>query len=122
VHPDIDLAGSTSEEVDRSFRRVYELLQRALPDLPQLLLRQRYLSLVSFVMFSLADYERLGARRSRNSRPFDLQRAIENLIDMVTGALAAPVSAQVRQRLSAQDADMTEALPMPKTRPAAPRR
>jgi hypothetical protein len=41
---------------------------------------------------------------------------------MVTGALAAPVSAQVRQRLSAQDADMTEALPMPKTRPAAPRR
>jgi AcrR family transcriptional regulator len=103
VHPDIDLAGSTREEEDRGFRRVYELLQRALPDMPELLLRQRYLAGVSFVMFSLADYERLGARRSKNQRAFDLQRAIENLIDMVTGAIAAPISAQVHGRLIAHD-------------------
>lgn len=103
IHPEIDLAGSTTEEVDQGFRRLFELMQRALPELPELVLRQRYLASVSFVMFSLADYERMAARRTRNQRRFDFQRALENLIDMVTGALAAPVSEQVRVRLAAQD-------------------
>jgi len=105
VHPDVDLAGSTREEEDRGFRRIFEQLQRALPDMPEQLLRQRYLAAVSFVMFSLADYERMASRRSRNQRTFDLQRAIENLIDMVTGALSAPVSVQVHARLQAHGAD-----------------
>jgi len=103
VHPDVDLAASTREEEDRGFRRIHELLQRALPDMPELLLRQRYLAGVSFVMFSLADYERISTRRIKDKRVFDLQRAIENLIDMVTGAIAAPVSAQVQTRLQAHD-------------------
>ena len=104
VYPDFDLAASTREEEDRGFRRIQELLQRALPDMPELLLRQRYLAGVSFVIFSLADYERMGARRSKRQRPFDLQRAIENLIDMVAGAIAAPISPQVLARLAAHDA------------------
>jgi len=116
VHPDIDLAASTREEEDRGFRRIYELLQQALPDVPEQLLRQRYLAGVSFVMFSLADYERISTRRTRDQRAFDLQRAIENLIDMVAGAIAAPVSAQVRARLAAH------AEPSEPAAPAAPRR
>lgn len=103
MHPDVDLAASTREEEDRGFRRIFEQLQLALPDTPELLLRQRYLANVSFIMFSLADYERMGARRSKRQRGFDLQRAIENLIDMVAGALGAPVSTQVRARLQAHD-------------------
>mgnify|MGYP003583461819 FL=1 len=103
MHPDVDLAASTREEEDRGFRRIFEQLQLALPDMPELLLRQRYLANVSFIMFSLADYERMGTRRSKRQRGFDLQRAIENLIDMVAGALGAPVSQQVRARLQAHD-------------------
>lgn len=103
VHPDVDLAASTREEEDRGFRRIYDQLQRALPDMPELLLRQRYLANVSFIMFSLADYERMGTRRSKRQRGFDLQRAIENLIDMVAGALGAPISQQVRTRLQEHD-------------------
>ncbi|HYP83330.1 TetR/AcrR family transcriptional regulator [Variovorax sp.] len=113
VHPDTDLAASTREEEDRGFRRIYELLQRALPDMPELLLRQRYLAGVSFVMFSLADFERMGPRRSKAQRGFDLHRAIENLIDMVSGALAAPISPQVRTRLAAHDMPPAEAAQAP---------
>jgi AcrR family transcriptional regulator len=109
VHPDIDLAASTREEEDRGFRRIYELLQRALPQMPEPLLRQRYLAAVSFVMFSLADYERMAARRSRNKRRFDLQKAIDNLIDMVAGAVAAPVSQQVRQHLAEHEIQLDSA-------------
>lgn len=113
VHPEVDLAGSTREEEDRGFRRVYEQLQRALPHVPELLLRQRYLAGVSFVMFSLADYERMATRRSKDKRGFDLQRAIENLIDMVAGSIAAPVSSQVLARLQAHDEDAQEQKPSP---------
>ncbi len=119
VHPDIDLAASTREEEDRGFRRIHELLQRALPDMPELLLRQRYLAGVSFVMFSLADFERISTRRSKRQLGFDLQRAIENLIDMVSGAIAAPVSPQVHARLAAHDAPD---VPEPPPKPAARRR
>ncbi|MBO9353076.1 TetR family transcriptional regulator [Bordetella petrii] len=100
IHPDIDLATSTREDGERGFRRVRELLQIVLPNIPEAVLLQRYLSGVAFVMFSLADFERIKSRRSKVNRGFDLQRAIENLIDMLAGAFAAPVSTQVMQRLA----------------------
>ncbi|MDA7416025.1 TetR/AcrR family transcriptional regulator [Xenophilus arseniciresistens] len=121
VHPEIDLAGLTREEEDRGFRRIHELLQRALPDMSELLLRQRYLAAVSFVMFSLADYERISTRRSKHQRAFDLQRAIENLIDMVSGAIAAPISAQVQARLAAHD-EPAPPSPPPARKPATAKR
>lgn len=99
LHPDIDL-GASSTEVDRGFRRVYELLEAALPNVPGPILRQRWLASISFMMFALADYERLSARRSKSGQSFDIHRAIENLIDMLTGALAAPVSVEAASRLT----------------------
>lgn len=99
LHPDIDL-GASSTEVDRGFRRVYELLEAALPDIPGPVLRQRWLANISFMMFALGDYERLSARRSKSGHSFDIHRAIENLIDMLGGALAAPVSDKVASRIA----------------------
>ncbi len=101
IHPDIDLTAHASEEAQRGFRRVYAKLERALPHLPAAVLRQRYLTGIALITFSLADFERIKARKFRESRGFDMSRAIENLIDMIAGALAAPVSEQVRSRLDA---------------------
>ncbi|WP_418320090.1 TetR/AcrR family transcriptional regulator [Piscinibacter sakaiensis] len=99
LHPDIELSAPAADDIDRGFRRVYEFLGPALPHVPESLLRQRYLSAINFLFFSLADFERVSARRGRQNRGFDMRRAIENLIDMLAGALAAPVSTQVQQLL-----------------------
>ncbi|CAB3627827.1 TetR/AcrR family transcriptional regulator [Achromobacter pestifer] len=99
LHPDIDL-GASSAEVDRGFRRVFELVEVALPNVPGPILRQRWLAIISFMMFALADYERLSARRSKSGQSFDIHRAIENLIDMLRGALAAPISEEVANRIT----------------------
>jgi AcrR family transcriptional regulator len=90
MHPDVDLAELASDYGERGLKRVYELIKQRLPGLPDALLRQRYLSAISFVIFSLADYERIKTRRNKARASFDVRRAIENLIDMLTGALAAP--------------------------------
>ena len=100
IHPDSDLRASSSE-TDRGFRRIYELVELALPQVPAPVLQQRWLAGISFMLFALGDYERMSARRSKAERSFDIHRAIENLIDMLTGALAAPVSAEVMQRTAA---------------------
>lgn len=102
MHPDVDIVAFTSDESNRGFRRAQALLESILSDLPPSVLRQRYLSSLAFIMFSLADFERVKARRGRQNRGFDMARAVENLIDMVIGALMAPVSEQVLSRL--QDA------------------
>ena len=106
IHPDIDLAAHASDEAQRGFRRVYAKLERALPLLPPALLRQRYLTSIALITFSLADFERIKARKVRESRRFDMARAIDNLIDMIAGALDATVSHQVKSRL-----DITNAAP-----------
>lgn len=100
IHPDIDLMTQGSEEVQRGFRRVHALLEQALSHLPPVILRQRYLTSIALITFSLADFERMKARKVRQSRGFDLPRAIDNLVDMIAGALAAPVSDQVAARLA----------------------
>lgn len=100
IHPDINLRPSPGD-TDRGFRRLYELVESALPQIPASVMQQRWLASISFMLFALADYERISARRSKSERAFDIQRAIENLIDMLTGALAAPVSEQVLQRSAA---------------------
>jgi AcrR family transcriptional regulator len=100
MHPDIDILALTRGESDRGFHRVYVLLQAILTELPPRILTQRYLSSLDFMMFSLADFETVKARRERLNRSFDIERAIENLIDMVTGALMAPVSDQAMSRLT----------------------
>lgn len=99
IHPDIDLMAHASQEAQRGFRRIYAKLERTLAQLPPAVLRQRYLTSIALITFSLADFERIKARKARESRGFDMSRAIENLIDMIAGALAAPVSDQVRSRL-----------------------
>lgn len=99
MRPDLDLVAVTREEGERGFNRVLAHLHARLPDMPPSVLRQRFLAGVSFVMFSLADYERLKLRRSASDRSFDVEKAIANLTDMLAGALGAGVSESVSEKV-----------------------
>jgi hypothetical protein len=61
--------------------------------------RQRFLIAMSQWLHGLAEIDRLQERRSRSPQRFDVERAIENLIDMTAGALSAPVSIEVIRRI-----------------------
>ena len=103
AHSDVDIVTLTAPETEVGFRRVYAMLSDALPALAPVLLRQRYLTSLGFIVFSLADFERLKSRRTQQHRGFDMERAIENLIDMVAAAMAAPVSQDVEARMSERE-------------------
>lgn len=49
IHPDIDLTAHASEEAQRGFRRVYAKIERALPQLPSTVPRQRYLTGIALI-------------------------------------------------------------------------
>jgi hypothetical protein len=81
VRPDIDVFASSQEEEADSFRRVYKLLQFALSGVPEQLLRQRYLSAISFIMFSLGQFERLNTQRRKRSRSFNVNHGLKVISD-----------------------------------------
>jgi len=86
---------------DLGLRRVYTLLGKELRHVPDVVLRQRFLMVMSQVVHGLAEVDQLQQRRGRSRQRFDVERAIENLIDMTAGALSAPVSVEVTNRLEA---------------------
>jgi hypothetical protein len=61
-------------------------------------MRQRFLISMSQVVHGLAEIDRQRERRGRSRQRFDVERAIENLIDMTAGALSAPVSIELTRR------------------------
>jgi AcrR family transcriptional regulator len=100
-HPEFDAVeiGKTASLI--GLRRVYMLIGKQLHHLPDAVLRQRFNMAMSQVVHVLAEFERLRLRRRGSRRSFDVERAVENLIDMTAGALAATVSDEVARRLEA---------------------
>ncbi len=99
--PSVDMRQIVEGKFDSGLRRVYERMLPLLPHLSQALLRQRHAALGGWVIFGVADIERVMMARRESGRGFDLDRAVENLIDMATGALVAPVSLATQDRMLA---------------------
>jgi AcrR family transcriptional regulator len=97
--PEFDLVEISKAASDLGLRRVYTLLGKQLRHVPDAVLRQRYLITMSQIVHGLAEIDQLQERRGRSRQRFDVERAIENLIDMTAGALSAPVSTEVTSRL-----------------------
>ena len=97
--PEFDLVEMSKAASDLGLRRVYALLGKQLRHVPDAVLRQRYLITMSQIVHGLAEIDQLQERRGRSRQRFDVERAIENLIDMTAGALSAPVSTEVTGRL-----------------------
>jgi AcrR family transcriptional regulator len=97
-HPEFDLVEMAKTASDLGLRRVYTLFGKRLPDVPDAVLRQRFLMAMSQAVHGLAEIDRLRRRRRLSRRHFDVERAIDNLIDMTAGALSAPISIEVKRR------------------------
>jgi Tetracyclin repressor-like, C-terminal domain len=85
-HREFDLVEIAKTASDLGLRRVYTFLGKQLPHVPDAILRQRFLVTMSQVVHGLAEIERLRRRRRPSRRHFDVERAIDNLIDMTAGA------------------------------------
>jgi AcrR family transcriptional regulator len=96
--PEFDLVGISKAASDLGLRRVYTLLRKQLRHVPDVVLRQRFLITMSQIVHGLAEIDQLQERRGRSRRRFDVDCAIENLIDMTAGALSAPVSVEVTRQ------------------------
>ncbi len=77
--------------LDGGLRRSFEVLKRLLPDIPENVLRQRFIIIMRAGTYSLADIDAHRRRMEAQGRPFDMHRAIENLIDMWVGGVSAPL-------------------------------
>jgi AcrR family transcriptional regulator len=97
--PEFDLVELSKTGSDLGLRRVYTLLGKKLRHVPDVVLRQRFLIAMSQAVHGLAEIDQLQERRGRSRQRFDVERAIENLIDMTAGALSAPVSIEVTRRI-----------------------
>lgn len=102
--PGIAVAQFVGGKYDRGAQRAFAWMAGLLADLPERLVRQRYVTMLSAVIYGVSDIEQEMNRRQDDGGSFDVERAIENLIDMAAAAMAAPVSSQTRARLGGQPA------------------
>ncbi|MDF1736040.1 MAG: TetR/AcrR family transcriptional regulator [Minwuia sp.] len=77
--------------LDGGLRRSFDVLKTLLPDLPESVLRQRFIIMMRAGTFALADIDVHRKRMEEAGRPFDMQRAIGTLIDMWVGGISAPL-------------------------------
>ncbi len=98
---DEDFSEFATNAPNLGFHWIYSMLAECLAWLPEPIFRQRYMILFSQTIQGLAEIENLIERRKRQGRSFDPIRAVENLIDMLTGAIGAQVSPATMQTLEA---------------------
>ena len=97
-HPQLDLLKLWRQEHNEGLVRLIQLIREALPGVPDSLISQRFGLTWEQIVHSLADRERL--RRSAKS-DFKVNSAlfVNNLIDVVAGAMSADVSEETHAEL-----------------------
>ncbi len=97
-HPQLDLIELWQQEHSGGLAETIGLLREALPDIPRPLLGQRFGLAFEQIIHSLADREKL---RQSSSNTFEIDSAlfVSNLVDVIAGAMAAPVSDATRKEL-----------------------
>ncbi len=97
-HPKLDFFAMWRSEHSDGIAQIYKLMKAALPDLPKMLLSQRFGMLMESILHCLADHElfRLSAERSGGFYPAVF---INNLVDSCTGAISAPVSPETHTEI-----------------------
>ncbi|MEC9346774.1 MAG: TetR family transcriptional regulator [Pseudomonadota bacterium] len=94
VTPEFLVSDFVRNKHDLGLQRSYRMVRALVPDIPDNLMRQRFLLVLHAGTYALADIDTARQRRAREGKPFDLARAIENLIDLWVGAMSAPVTEQ----------------------------
>jgi len=94
-HPRLDFFSLWRSDYSEGLRRIHKLLKAALPDVPEILVGQRFGMIIELIIHSLADREifRLGAEKSDD---FNAAAFVNNLVDTSTGAMTAPLSSKTQ--------------------------
>lgn len=90
-HPRIELEDIWSSPFGTGLKDSLAHLRGALPDLPPLIIGQRFGLMWEQAIHALADREQLSDRKLRGDA-IDSELFVSNLVDMVAGGLAAPLS------------------------------
>ncbi len=98
-HPQLDLVELWKQEHSGGLSEAIRLLYEALPDIPEVLVGQRFGLAFEQIVHALADREKLRTARKTGPFEIDAELFVQNLIDVITGSMSAPVSAQTLQAL-----------------------
>ena len=98
-HPQLDLIALWRQEHSGGLARALELLQAALPDIPEPIFGQRFGLAFEQIVHSLADREKLR-RTEKNTFEVDAALFVSNLVDCIAGAMAAPISAETQHEIN----------------------
>jgi AcrR family transcriptional regulator len=97
-HPQLDLIELWQQEHSGGLSRTIDLIRKALPDTPSAIVGQRFGLAFEQIVHSLADREKL---RKSAKHSFEVNSAlfVSNLVDCISGAMAAPVSPETSREL-----------------------
>jgi len=97
-HPQLDLIELWQQEHSGGLSITIELIRKALPDIPNAIVGQRFGLAFEQIVHSLADREKL---RQSAKHSFEVNSAlfVSNLVDCISGAMAAPVSPETSREL-----------------------
>ena len=73
-------------------QRLEGLLQRALPDVPAVLVRLRLAFVIELILPALAGWQTLAGEGAPGEAPLSLDALVASLLDFLVGALEAPVT------------------------------
>ncbi len=90
-HPQLDLVELWQQEHSDGLEKTLNYLRKTLPHIPKILFGQRFGLAFEQIVHSLADREKL---RNSSSNTFEVDSAlfVNNLIDSISGGMAAPIS------------------------------
>lgn len=98
LSPDINIDDFVRGRYDKGLRRAFQALRQLLPELPEHVVRQRFVLMMRAGTFALADIDTHRTRMMAAGRPFDMDRAIETMIDMWVGGVSAPYAEQATNK------------------------
>jgi AcrR family transcriptional regulator len=96
-HPQLDLAELWQQDHNEGLSKIIKFLADALPDLPEPIFGQRFGLAFEQIVHSLADREKL--RKGDDEFQVDGDLFVSNLIDCISGAMSAPLSAATQENL-----------------------
>lgn len=98
-HPQLDLIELWKQEHSGGLAQALDLLRKTLHSVPDPLFGQRFGLAFEQIVHSLADREKLR-RSAQSSFEVDAALFVNNLVDCISGAMAAPISAATQRELS----------------------
>ena len=100
-HPRVDFFSLWRSEPSEGLQRIWQLLNAALPGLPEIVLGQRFGMVLELIIHTLADRE-IFHQVAETTNDFNAAMFSHNLVDSCTGVMTAPVSSETQLAIKPQ--------------------